>query len=504
MQLRTLLAVLPTCKMPAHGAEQEIGSLTEDSRHAGPGSLFLALRGAEQDGHHFAEDAYARGCRAFLCEYAVLLPQDAAVVYVPDSRYAAALVAAAFYGNTKAPPVLIGITGTKGKTTTAMMLYHLLKKMGIKAGYIGSGGAQYGHVSEKTENTTPSALVLHRLLAAMRRAYVRVVVIEVSSQALAAERVAGLHFPICLFTNLAPDHIGTGEHPDLAHYRAAKARLFSEHGCRTVIVNADDAASAHMAACAGAARVLRVSCRDAADAFLRATRMRLVQTEDFYGSAFLLQTRAEGEVPATLSLPGECNINNALLSLCAAQAYAEEYSPATPAAFRILAPHLSALRIPGRFEPVRTAQVGVQYLIDYAHNGYSLRAALSALRAYGPGRLVCLFGSVGARTYSRRTELGEAACLADLCIVTTDDPGTEPPEDTMREICRVLEEHGREYVAIADRAAAIRYAVAHAQKGDLILLAGKGHEDHQLIGTTRLPFSERRILQEAAACCPVY
>lgn len=504
MQLRTLLEALPTCKMPAEGTWQEISSLTDDSRRAAPGSLFLALRGAEQDGHHFVKEAYARGCRAFLCEYAVALPSDAAVAYVPNSRYAAALVAAAFYGNTGAHPVLIGITGTKGKTTTALMLYHLLEKMGVRVGYIGSGGARYGAMTEKTENTTPAAPVLHRLLAAMRRAHVRVVVVEVSSQALATERVAGLHFPICLFTNLAPDHIGAGEHPDLTHYRAAKARLFSEHGCHTVIVNADDEASAYMAACAGAARVLRVSCRGAAGACLCATRMRLVETERFYGSSFLLQTEKEGEVPVALALPGECNINNALLALCAAETYAKEYSPATPAAFRTLAPHLAALPIPGRFEPVKTAQVGVHYLIDYAHNGYSLRAALVALRAYGPGRLVCLFGSVGARTYSRRTELGEAACLADFCIVTTDDPGTEAPEDTMREICRVLEEHGRDYVAIADRAEAIRYAVAHAQRGDLILLAGKGHEEYQLVGQTRLPFSERRILQEAAACCPVY
>ena len=483
--------------MPAQGAEEEISSLICDSRLAGAHALFVALRGAEQDGHAYARAAYERGCRAFVCEYPPHLPLDAAVAYVPDSRRALAALAAKFYGYPAHRLTLIGITGTKGKTTTAMMICHLLAAAGVPVGYIGSGGVQYAGMQEKTENTTPSALELHRILAAMCRAHVRVVVMEVSSQALVSERVSGLRFPICLFTNLAADHIGEGEHPDFAHYREAKARLFSDYGCTTMIANADDESTPYMLAESSATEVQMVSCRTR-EATVSADRIRPTRTGDGYGTSFLLHTPDEGEIPVSISLPGDCNVSNAALALCAARAYLNVYQPACKTSLRTLAAQLAELRIPGRFEPVKTAQHSVDYLIDYAHNGYSLRAALSALRAYQPARLVCLFGSVGARTYSRRTELGEAACEADFCVVTTDNPGTELPEDTMREICRVLEERGKEYIAIPDREQAIRYAVAHAHPGDLVLLAGKGHEDYQLIGEQKIPFSERDILRSAA------
>jgi UDP-N-acetylmuramoyl-L-alanyl-D-glutamate--2,6-diaminopimelate ligase len=377
-----------------------------------------------------------------------------------------------------------------------MMIYHLLGAMGVVAGYIGSGGVRYAEIEEKTENTTPSSLDLHRILADMCRAHVRTVVMEVSSQALISDRVYGMNFPFCVFTNLAADHIGEGEHPDFAHYREAKARLFSDYGCHTVIVNADDASAPYMLAESSAREVWTTSCM-ARGTSLYADRIRPTRNGHAFGSSFLLHTKEEGEIPVSLSLPGECNVSNALLALGMVYAYGKACA-ASDFAFRALAPHLCELRIPGRFEPVRTVQGSVDYLIDYAHNGYSLRAALCALRAYAPARLVCLLGSVGARTYSRRTELGEAACEADFCIVTTDNPGTELPEDTMREICRVLDEHGRDYIAISDRAEAIRYAVTHARPGDLVLLSGKGHEDYQLIGYEKIPFSERALLLAAA------
>lgn len=497
MLLRSLLAALPAVRLPETGMDEEIDTIVSDSRQAGSRMLFVAQRGPEQDGHAYARQAYDRGCRAFVCEYPPSLPPDAAVAYVPDSRSALAALAAKLYGYPAHRLTLVGITGTKGKTTTAMMIYHLLTCLGIPAGYIGSGGVQYAGMQEKTENTTPSAMELHRVFSEMCRAHVRVVVMEVSSQAIVWQRIAGLTFPICLFTNLASDHIGEGEHPDFAHYRDAKARLFSDYGCATMITNLDDESASYMVADSTANRIITVSCQ-CNEAALFATRIRPTRQGEAYGTSFLLCTEAEGEIPVSIGLPGECNVSNALLALSAVQAYLQEYQPAADARLRSLAPLLSDLRIPGRFEPVKTVQPGVDYLIDYAHNGYSLRAALAALRAYSPGRLVCLFGSVGARTYSRRTELGEAACEADFCIVTTDNPGIEPPEDTMREICRVLEEHGCPYIAIPDREQAIRYAVMHAHPGDLILLAGKGHEDYQLIGEVKTPFSERKLLLAAA------
>lgn len=488
--------------MPFTDLGEEIHSLTSDSRKAARGTLFVCLRGEERDGHDYALAAYERGVRAFVCEYPPRdLPSDAAVAFVPDTRVAIAHLAAAFYGHPERQMTLIGLTGTKGKTTTARMMYHLLSEARVPVGYIGSGGARYAGICTRTDNTTPDALTLFGILADMRRRGLRAVVIEVSSQALATGRVEGLPFPITIFTNLAPDHIGEGEHPDFAHYRAQKARLFSEHGAHVMIVSADDESTPFMLAGASARSVISVSTRRT-DTDLYATAIREKRNEGTLGCGFRLHSE-EGVLPVSLSLPGACNVENALFALAATRAYLLEYESGLSADYRTLAPALDSLSIPGRFERVSTVLPEVDFVIDYAHNGYSLGAAIKAMRAFSPARLVCLFGSVGTRTYSRRTELARAASAADFCIVTTDNPDTEPPEDTMRELCRVLDEEGCEYIAIPDRREAIRYAVRHAREGDLVLLAGKGHEDYQLVAGRRLPFSERDILIEEAAAVPL-
>lgn len=459
--------------------------------------MFVCQRGPKQDGHTFAREAYARGCRHFLCEYPPPVPPDAHVAYTPDCRRALACLSGAWYGYPEKELTLIGITGTKGKTTTAVMMYRLLRALGVAVGYIGSGGVWYADVHRESENTTPDAPTLRAAFSDMRRRGVRVVVMEVSSQAISCDRIAELTFPICLFTNLANDHIGEGEHPDFYHYREAKARLFSDMGCRTMIANLDDPTAPYMMAQSQATRVLTVSCRRS-DTTVYAERIRENRRDTYFATSFLLGVQGEDLIPVSIPLPGECNVSNALLALCGVHEYLSEYESERDASFRSLARSLSDITVPGRFERVQTPLPDVDFLIDYAHNGYSLRAALSALRAYSPARLCCLFGSVGQRTYSRRTELAQAACAADFCIVTADNPGTEPPEDTMREICAVLEENGKEFVAIPDREQAIRYAVRHARAGDIILLAGKGHETYQLIDRRRIPFSERDILLSEA------
>lgn len=470
-------------------------ALCTESAKAHAGSLFVCLRGAQQDGHAYAMDAYSRGCRCFLCEYPPHLPKDALVAYVPDCRLALARLASLWYGYPERELTLIGITGTKGKTTTAVMMYHLLRAVHVPVGYIGSEGIWYAHVRLESKNTTPDAPTLHQAFRDMRQNGIRVVIMEVSSQALSCGRVAELSFPICLFTNLAADHIGEGEHPDFRHYREAKSRLFSDMGCRTMIVNADDPAAAYMMAGASASRTVTVSCRSSDNA-LYAERIREHRHNAHFATSFFLSVQGGDSIPVSIPLPGECNVENALLALAGVQEYLATYEGES-VSYRTLCGFLADISVRGRFEQVKTPLPDVDFLIDYAHNGYSLRAALSALRAYAPARLVCLFGSVGARTYSRRTELAEAACSADFCIVTADNPGTEPPEETMREICRVLAENEREFVAIPDRREAIFYAVRHARPGDVILLAGKGHEAYQLIGDRRIPFHEREILLSA-------
>lgn len=502
MRLGDLLSKLSPVRLPSRLSE-EITALSCDSRTAGPNTLLVCLRGAQNDAHTYARDAYARGTRAFLCEYPPKdLPPDAAVAFVPDTRAALAHLAAAFYGHPERALHLIGITGTKGKSTTAEMICRLLDHAGVAVGYIGSGGARYADLYFSTDNTTPEPLTLFRILSDMRRHGVRAAVIEVSSQALATHRTDGLSFPIAVFTNLAPDHIGVGEHPDFAHYRAEKARLFSDHGARVMVVDADDEATPFMLARASAKEVLSVS-GTRPDADLLISSHRPCRAEGYFGSAFLLETKSGEKIPLSLPLPGLCNAKNAALALLTARAYLSELGEGRPCDLRTLARALADFSLCGRFEWVRTALPFVDFVIDYAHNGYSLSAAIEALRAFSPARLVCLFGSVGARTYSRRTELARAAAAADFCIVTTDNPDTEPPEDTMRELCRTLDEEGCEYVAIPDRREALAYAVRHARPGDLVLLAGKGHEDYQLIDGRRVPFSEREILLEETARMPL-
>ena len=489
-------------RLPSRLSE-EITALSCDSRTAGPGTLFICLRGAQRDGHAFAAEAYARGTRAFLCEFPPAgLASDAALAFVPDTRAALAPLAAAFYGHPERALSLIGITGTKGKSTTAEMICRLLGAAGVSVGYIGSGGARYGGTRLSTDNTTPEPLTLFRLLSDMRRHGVRAVVLEVSSQALATHRTDGLIFPITVFTNLARDHIGVGEHPDFSHYREEKSRLFSEHGARVMVVDADDGATPFMLARASAEEVLSISAiREDVDLFI--SPPRAFRQEGHFASACLLHTKTGERIPLSLPLPGLCNAKNAALALLAARAYLLQAGDGRAVELRALAPALADFSLRGRFEWVKTALPQVDFVIDYAHNGFSLSAAIEALRAFSPARLVCLFGSVGARTYSRRTELARAAAAADFAIVTTDNPDTEPPEDTMRELCLVLDEMGRDYIAIPDRRAALAYAVQHARPGDLVLLAGKGHEDYQLIDGRRHPFSERQILVEEAARMPL-
>ncbi len=498
MRFAELLSVLPAVSLSRADEGDEITALTADSRRARRGSLFLALRGEEEDGHHYAADAYARGARAFLCEHPVSLPSDAAIAYVPDTRAASADLAAAFYGYPARRLTLIGITGTKGKSTVAALTVKMLLDVGVPAAYLGSGGAYFGGRREETDNTTPDALVLHRLFREMLAAGIRVVVMEVSSQAISHGRIRGLSFPIAVFTNLAQDHIGVGEHPDFAHYRDAKSRLFSDHACRRMIANLDDESTPYMLAGATAERFLGISLADPA-ADLYADRLRPLHGEEGFGTAFFLHARERGDIPVTLSLPGACNVENALLALAAARTYLAEYeSENGNADYRTLALSLRDVYVPGRFEEIPTALPDVTFFIDYAHNGYSLSAAIAVLREYAPRRLILLFGSVGSRTYSRRTALARAAADADFAIVTTDNPDEESPADAMCELCRVLDEEGAEYIAIPDREEAIAYAVRHAAPGDFVLLAGKGHENYQLIGGKKIPFSEKEILKREA------
>ena len=488
MKLSLLLSAIG-CKAPDGHESDDILTLTADSRKACAQSLFVCVKGMSSDGHAYAKSAYELGCRHFVAMHALDLPSDACTVLSEDTRDALSLLARCFYGNPERELLLIGITGTKGKTTAALMVRHMLCGVGIETGYIGSNGAHYGGVCEETANTTPESIELARLFRAMRDKGVRAVVMEISSQALYMNRVRGLSFPITAFTNLAHDHIGGKEHPTFEHYRDSKALLFSEYGCETMLLCTDDAHAPFMREKSTATEILSYAKQDkTADYLIEGER--LVTNSGKLCTSFTVNARGE-RLSALLPIPGSFNTANAVLALALSKAAADRLSVTVTHA-RLLS-SIESVSVSGRFETVPLSPDRV-FVIDYAHNGFSLDGALSVLRGYAPSRLICLIGSVGGRTEMRRGELGRAASNADLVIITSDNPDQEDPMTIMQAIA---EQCSAEKVLISDRAEAIAYAVKVSKAGDIILLAGKGHERYQLIGGKKLPFCEREILTEA-------
>ncbi len=475
-----------------HDAELsvDISDVCCDSRKTTPGCLFVCVPGAVADGHLYAPAAYEMGCRHFVAEHPLPdLPADAVVMLSEDTRVTLALLSARLFGNPSEELTVIGITGTKGKTSTALMIYELLNAHGYPCGYIGSNGVYYGSFHGATVNTTPESYTLQLFMREMLQVGVRYLVMEVSSQALYLHRVMGISFDICLFTNFSPDHIGGHEHPDLDHYKSCKKRLFREGGAHTVIYNADDPVGREMAD-AAPRKARRITYAINAPADHRATDQRRYRTSDKLGVTFTYQSEGE-PLDITLSTPGAFSVFNALGAIAVCRALGLGMAQ--------IAEGLSSVAPGGRFETVPALPYAT-FIIDYAHNRVSLTSALETLRAYEPHRLICLFGSVGGRTKGRRIEMGEvAARLADLCILTADNPDFEDPDNVIADIATQFRFYPTPFVKIPDRAAAIQYAVEIAQPGDIILLAGKGHEDYQLIRGRKVPFSERDILMEAAA-----
>ena len=467
--------------------EENITAVEYSSRAAGSGSLFFCLRGASGDGHDYAADAYARGCRAFVVERAVDLPSDAITVKVADSREALALVSAAFYGHPADRMKIIGITVTKGKTTTAHMLRSILSEAGRTCAYIGTSGVIIGERSFETKNTTPESRDLWAYFRMMADEGIEYAVIEVSSQALAHHRVDGVPFAAAAFLNLSEDHVGGVEHPTFEDYKYSKSRLFSEHEPGFAVYNADDAQSAYMlGSCAAPAASFSVA-DSGADYF--ATDVRPFREEYTLGVSFTLHTDSR-MIAAKVCQPGGFSVSNAL----AAIALADHFGVSPEDASRTLE-HAAA---PGRCEIV-PGLPGRTFVIDYAHNGVSLTNSLKVLREYDPARLIVIFGSVGGRTKGRRAELAHAASnLADLALVTSDNPDFEPPEDVIRDILASWD-GGAPYIAVPDRAEAVREAVRLSEPGDIVLFAGKGHETYQLICGERMPFSERELILDECA-----
>ena len=465
----------------------EIHRITEDSRKADCNAAFVCIRGAIADGHRYAASAYQNGCRFFVAEKDLSLPSDAFVLTVKDTRAALAALACKFYGNPSASMKVIGITGTKGKTTTAEMLTHILNKNAIPTGYIGTNGIAYGHVLKATANTTPDAVTLQEALADMKACGMEAAVIEVSSQALMQNRADGTIFDTVIFTNLFRDHIGAHEHPDFESYKACKKRLFVEFCAERMILNADDPASAELLQTSVAKQKITCSFEDDTCTYYGKVFSQQMQN-GVPGVFFSLFKGAEG-ADCRLPMIGATNAYNALIAAaCAKESFGISLADSANA--------LVDISVAGRSECIPLPN-GACVVIDYAHNGESLRALLQSLRAYKPKRLLCLFGSVGDRTQERRAEMGAvAASLCDLCFLTSDNPGYEDPKKIIEEIASSFDAVNAPYRMIADREHAIVEALQEVKTGDVLVLAGKGHETYQLIQNKKIPFSEKEIVEK--------
>lgn len=464
--------------------EAEVSEVVYDSRKAAPGTVFVCMKGAKVDSHRFVPDVVAAGCRVIVAERPVEAPEDVTVILVENGRQALAALSAARFGYPAKKMVTIGVTGTKGKTTTTHMIKQILEACGKKVGMIGTTGIVIGGQVIPTVNTTPESWTLHQAFARMAEEGCQYMVMEVSSQGLKMHRVDGITFDYALFTNLSPDHIGPDEHADFEEYLYYKSQIFAMS--KVGILNRDDE---HYEAIKKNAKcpIYDFSLKEPCD--FRASDVRCVAEKGFVGVEFRVSGRWEAGV--RVGIPGRFNVYNALGAFAVASFLDLPKEKAEGA--------LERIRVNGRMELVHsTGEYSV--LVDYAHNAVSMESLLSTLREYHPKRLVCVFGCGGNRSKDRRYSMGEiGGRMADLCILTADNSRFERTEDIIEDIKSTLVPTGGAYIEIPDRREAITYAVAHAQPGDMIAVIGKGHEDYQEANGVRLPFLDRAVIEEAVA-----
>lgn len=486
MKLETLLEGLEYTIVQGD-PDTEVADVEYDSRKVTPGCLFICIKGMNYDSHDHADEIAGAGAGVLITEREVALSGNGkapVVVWVENTRYAMAFIAAAWFGHPAEKLTVIGITGTKGKTTTTYLVRSILENAGHKVGLIGTIEVIIGDTHIHAGNTTPESYLVQEYFARMVEAGCDTVVMEVSSQGLKLHRTQGFVFDYGIFTNLEPDHIGTGEHADFAEYLACKGMLFRQ--CRIGIVNGDDV---HCDAVTEGHTCILEKFGMGEQNDLRATDLKLVKKPGELGVAFsvtgLLNMRVE------VTTPGKFSVYNALTAMAICRHFGVSEEDIKRA--------LLAAKVRGRIEMVKVSDQ-FTLLIDYAHNAMSLESLLKSLREYEPHRLVCVFGCGGNRSKIRRYEMGEVSGkLADLTIITSDNPRFEEPQAIIEDIKTGMAKTDGKYVEICDRKQAIAYAIAHGEPGDIIVLAGKGHEDYQEIKGVKYPMDERNLIADILA-----
>lgn len=480
MKLSALTEKL-TYTLIAGSLETEVSDICYDSRYVTERALFLCVPGTVTDGHDYIPAALEKKASVLVVTKEIEIPEGVTVLRVTDAREALAVLSAAFFGNPAEKLITIGITGTKGKTTTAYMVYHMLNAAGIPTGLIGTVENIIGETHIPASHSTPESYQIQKYFSEMVGQGIKAVVMEVSSQGLKMKRVFGIDFSFGVFTNLGQDHIGPREHESFEEYRMCKGMLFRQ--CKVGIANADDpemenTLSGHTCS------LLTFGTKESCD--YRATEINLHNSDGTMGVNYVLTGKAQ--FPVRVNIPGAFSVYNSLtaISIVSELGVTED----------VIRECMEHVTVRGRVEPVPVSPK-FTVMVDYAHNGMALKSLLTTLREYHPKRLVCVFGCGGNRSRDRRFEMGEISSrLADLTIATSDNPRMEEPQDILNDIITGIKRADGAYVSVIDRREAISYALSHAEEGDCIVIAGKGHEDYQEIKGVKYHMDDVEMIRE--------
>ncbi len=483
MELKKILQGIDGIKAKGN-LDIDVKDLTNDSRKVEKESMFIAVKGFETDGHKYIKDAIEKGAKVIMVEEGaevkdLLKTEGITLLMVPDTRKALAICSCNFYDNPSSKFVLIGVTGTKGKTTTTFMIKHMLEKQGKKVGLIGTIATYInGKKLNDSARTTPESIELQKIFAEMVREKVEAVVMEVSSQSLKYDRVYGCKFDIGVFTNFSEDHISPKEHPNMEDYFLSKTKLFDM--CKLGFVNTDDLYGCklvRMKKC----EMKTYGIDNAADLLAK----DITITNSYADFRVKLGQKNER---VKVGIPGRFSVYNSLAAISVAQKLNVEPE--------VIKEALEEVRVPGRSELVDNKK-DLNIMIDYAHSPESLENILSAVKEYTSGRVISVFGCGGDRDSGKRPIMGEiSGRIADYTIITSDNPRTEEPEKIVKQIEEGIKKTNGKYECIVDRREAIRKAISMANKRDIIVLAGKGHEPYQEINHKTYPFDERKIVRE--------
>ena len=484
MEIKKILSGIDGIKAKGN-LDLDIQNVESDSRKIKENGLFVAIKGFETDGHEYIETAIKNGAKAVLMEQGfdfrgLNIPEDVTLLVAPNTRYALAICACNFYGNPSKKMKLIGITGTKGKTTTSFMIKSILEKHGKKVGLIGTIASYIcGEKIEDSARTTPESIELQEKLAKMEKAGCEYVVMEVSSQSLKLDRVAGCEFYIGVFTNFSEDHISEKEHPDMEDYFNSKLKLFDM--CKYGFTNADDIRGAKVKKMCTNIEMKTYGIDNSCDLLAK----DITITNSYVDFRVKLSGKNER---VKVGIPGRFSVYNALAAISVAEKLGVDSESIKEA--------LAEVKVPGRSELVENKKE-LTIMIDYAHSPESLENILKAVKSYTRGRVISLFGCGGDRDKTKRPIMGKISGeIADYTIITSDNPRTETPEEIVKEIEAGIKSTNGEYTCIVDRKEAIKYAIEMANKKDIIVLAGKGHEPYQEINHKTYPFDERIIVKD--------